>query len=92
MRLRRFLSATLLLAASAPAMADMYLFDGRAWIGGDHAEARSRTQSESASFDHWRGWMTNTMFPDRAPAIPASRDNHPGEWQLRHDPNLRPSS
>ena len=91
MRLRRFLGATLLLAASTPALADMYLFDGRAWIGGDHSETNSRAQPEAVSFGHWQDWVTNTMFSERAVAVPASRENDRDEWRLRHDPNLRPS-
>ena len=91
MRLRRFLGAVLL-AASAPAMADMYLFDERAWIGSNPVEQSSRAQIELAPPDQRRESVSDTMFSDRTPPVATSHDSRREAWRLRHDPNLRPSS
>src|ERR1700742_5023267 len=77
MRLRHCLGA-LLLSASAPAAADMYLFDAHAWTAGSQPASATREEAASAPLDNWPTLVTTTIFADPVRAIRITRDS------LRH--------
>ena len=77
MRLRHCLGALSLLAATTPAMADMYLFDGRAWTAGDHPASAAREPIADTAQGRIAGAMSIEPAHDAAQArfadnIPAS--------------------
>ena len=66
MRFRHCLGAMLLLAVSAPAMADMYLFDGRAWTAGYRQETALRERTS----ENGQGRIAGAISADPASNLP----------------------
>jgi hypothetical protein len=91
MRLRHCVGAVLLLAVSAPAMADMYLFDGRAWISESHTESDTRAPAGTMPLDNAQIRIANTMFTDPVRAIRLTRDSLRDTLLPRRDSNARPA-